>query len=148
MDFEKCKNWYDGYNLGSCESVYNPRSVVLAMENQEYLDYWTSTGPLESISDYITQNVDGLHDEITLMIENKDEEKHRVPVNIRTFMNRIDNINTKDDIYTYLIHIGYLTYDKDKKECYIPNEEIREEWGNALVKVPDMKPFHDLFISS
>lgn len=38
----------------------------------------------------------------------------------------------KDDILTLLIHLGYLAYDFEKKETFIPNKEITEEFENAM----------------
>ena len=144
MDFEECKNWYDGYKLNNNISVYNPCSVVLAMENRKYSDYWTSTGSFESISNYIVNNVEGLHDDIESMLK----DNISLSVNITKFMNRIDNIRTKDDILTYLIHIGYLAYDEENETCYIPNNEIRKEWTKALQNVPDMHHFFEIIEAS
>ena len=33
----------------------------------------------------------------------------------------------KDDVITYLIHLGYLAYNQKSKTAFVPNEEIREE---------------------
>lgn len=38
----------------------------------------------------------------------------------------------KDDVMALLIHLGYLAYDYDHREVYIPNEEIRSEFRNAV----------------
>ena len=35
----------------------------------------------------------------------------------------------KDDVLTYLIHLGYLAYDLAESSCYIPNKEIRDMWA-------------------
>lgn len=32
-------------------------------------------------------------------------------------------IKDKNDVFTVLIHLGYLAYDWDTDECYIPNKE-------------------------
>ena len=42
---EGLRMWYDGYNIKSGERVYNPRSVVLALTNNNLGNYWTSAGP-------------------------------------------------------------------------------------------------------
>ena len=39
---------------------------------------------------------------------------------------------TKDDVLTLLIHLGYLAYDAQKKEAFIPNKEIIGEFENAM----------------
>jgi RecB family endonuclease NucS len=35
-------------------------------------------------------------------------------------------------VFTYLIHLGYLAYDKKSGTCGIPNREVRQEWLNAI----------------
>ena len=42
------------------------------------------------------------------------------------------NVNSKDDVLTVLIHLGYLSYDAQKEECFIPNYEVRRELENAV----------------
>ena len=41
-------------------------------------------------------------------------------------------MHSKDDVLTVLIHLGYLSFDPDKSECYIPNKEVRIEMNNAV----------------
>ena len=41
-------------------------------------------------------------------------------------------IRSKDDVLTVLIHLGYLSYDWRKSECYIPNYEVAGEMVNAV----------------
>ena len=41
-------------------------------------------------------------------------------------------VNSKNDVFTVLIHLGYLAYDKDAYECYIPNKEVADEMNNAI----------------
>ena len=41
-------------------------------------------------------------------------------------------MQSKDDVLTVLIHLGYLSFDPDKSECYIPNKEVRIEMTNAV----------------
>lgn len=53
-------------------------------------------------------------------------------VNVTRYTNTMDDFSTKDDMFTYLIHIGYLAYDTEKKTCRIPNKEVRQEWLNAI----------------
>ncbi len=44
---------------------------------------------------------------------------------MRTFL-------TKDDVLTLLIHLGYLGYDTETGESFIPNKEIAGEFENAM----------------
>ena len=41
-------------------------------------------------------------------------------------------VRSKNDVLTVLIHLGYLAYDKDTYECYIPNKEVADEMNNAI----------------
>ena len=41
-------------------------------------------------------------------------------------------INCKDDVLKVLIHLGYLSYDGNSQECYIPNKEVSGEMVNAV----------------
>lgn len=34
------------------------------------------------------------------------------------------NFKVRDDVLTLLIHLGYLGYDMDAEEAFIPNKEI------------------------
>ena len=41
-------------------------------------------------------------------------------------------IESKDDVLTVLIHLGYLSYDRRSQECYVPNREVAGELTNAV----------------
>lgn len=55
-----------------------------------------------------------------------------VKVNTTTFRNDVVNIQNKDDVLTYMIHLGYLGYDQSQRAAFVPNEEIRQELTNAV----------------
>ncbi len=42
------------------------------------------------------------------------------------------NLQTKDDVLTLLVHLGYLGYDAESREAFIPNKEILGEFENAM----------------
>ena len=71
-------------------------------------------------------NFDGLKDAVVQMLAGG-----RCKVDIHTFENDMANFRGKDDVLTILIHLGYLAYDSDAKEVYVPNEEVREAFGSA-----------------
>ena len=56
----------------------------------------------------------------------------RCRVDIGSFQNDMTSMKSRDDVLTLLVHLGYLGYDADNKEVYIPNEEIREEFIRAI----------------
>lgn len=127
VSMEELKDWYDGYSIGDASSVYNPYSVMEAIANGECDSFWQSTGAYDSIMTYIKMNFDGLKDDIIKMLAGG-----RCRVNTTKFQNDLSVINSKDDVLTVLIHLGYLSYDKSKGECYIPNKEVRMEMTNAV----------------
>ena len=45
MSFQKAKQWYDGYEFKRSESIYNPYSVMMAMQMGEFKSYWRKTCP-------------------------------------------------------------------------------------------------------
>ncbi len=125
-DFLQTKKWYNGYWLGGM-SIYNPRSVVSAMENRAYESYWTKTETYEALKKYILINMDGLKAKVQLMIAGE-----QVPVNTDKFQNDMIHLNSADDVLTLLIHLGYLTYDNIRKVCWIPNKEVEKEFINCI----------------
>ena len=129
MNFAECENWYDGYRIGETKkiSIYNPNSVVKAMMRGRFKNYWHSTGSYEVISDYIKLDYEGVKTAVVEMLSGRE-----VPVKVVDFKNKLDEIKTKDNVLTYLIHLGYLNYDDDTELCRIPNKEIRQEWESAI----------------
>ena len=127
MDFEETKRWYDGYCFPREKHIYSPKSVVDAMLDGEFGNYWTRTETYEALKVYIEMNYDGLKDAIVQMLAGAGHK-----VNTNRFQNDMTTFESKDDVLTLLIHLGYLAYDVDKKEAYIPNYEVREEFVNAI----------------
>ncbi len=143
MDFDECRRWYDGYRMNDKISVYNPKSMVSAMLAQEYGNYWTKTGSYEALSNYVLMDFDGIRADVITMLGGR-----KVPVNVLTYMNTMTDFNSKHDVFTYLIHLGYLSYDRKNKECFIPNNEIRTEWINALENAPEYKEIIEMVDAS
>ena len=125
-DFDKVKKWYDGYLLRDYQ-VYNPRAVVSVMLKGEFKSYWSETASYEAIVPLINMNYDGLKTAIIEMLSGGE-----VKVNTATFKNDTVNIQSKDDVLTYMIHLGYLGYDQNRKTAFVPNEEIRQELTLAV----------------
>ena len=124
---EELKMWYDGYTIGSEKSIYNPYSVMKALQRGVCKSYWTTTGAYDSVITYIQMNYDGLKDDIIRMLSGE-----RVYVNTSKFQNDMHIVRSKNDVLTVLIHLGYLAYDFDNQECYIPNKEVADELLNAV----------------
>ena len=127
MDLIQTSHWYDGYRFRQFQHIYNPRSVVAAMKSHVLSNYWTSTETYEELKVYIDMDLNGLRSDIVQMLGNG-----RVKVNTRSFQNDMRNLVTKDDVLTLLIHLGYVAYDAEAEEAFIPNKEIIMEFENAM----------------
>ncbi|MBQ0080431.1 MAG: AAA family ATPase [Alistipes sp.] len=127
MPYEKLEKWYDGYKIGNEKSIFNPNSVINAVLDGECDTYWGKTGAYDNVLKYIQMNFDGLKDDIIRMLVGE-----RVGVDTTKFQNDMHVVESKDDVLTVLIHLGYLAYDKDEQQCYIPNLEVGIEMKNAV----------------
>lgn len=126
-DYDELEKWYDGYQIGDQPSMFNPNSVIQAIDSDWCESYWGKTGAYDAVARYIRMNFDGLKDAVIQMLGGG-----RVKVNTTKFQNDMSLIESKDDVLTVLIHLGYLSYDRRTMECYIPNREVRGELTNAV----------------
>ena len=144
MDYGEVSNWYDGYSvsdwipvnkrklyrLGKYEEhrilIYSPLSVVNAMRSGVIENYWNETETYEALKEYVDWNFDGLKEDVAILME-----KGHVPVDITGYQNDMTTFNTKDDILTMLIHLGYLGYDRDAREVFIPNNEVLDVFKSS-----------------
>ena len=126
MDFESVKEWYNGYLIDGIH-MYNPNSVYQCIYRDELDSYWKNTSAFDTINTFITMNYEGLKDDIMEMLSGG-----KIYVNVNTFRNDFTTISSKDEAMTALIHLGYLGYDADNCEAYIPNFEVSLAYQAAL----------------
>ena len=124
--FSEMKRWYDGYNLNGI-SIYNPKSVVESILRGQFNNYWTSTETYEALKVYVEMNFDGLKDKVTQLIAGE-----KIVINPGKFQNDMTTLRSADDIFTLLVHLGYLTYDFDTNQVWIPNSEVAQEFVNSI----------------
>lgn len=127
LDFVETKKWYHGYRFDDNQHMYCPDSIMELVARKKFDSYWTKTETYESLRDYIDLNYDGLKDGLINMLGGK-----CCRINTRTFQNDMTSISSRDDVFTLLVHFGYLAYDFDSKEVFIPNEEVRNEFITAV----------------
>ncbi|MCI7422983.1 MAG: AAA family ATPase, partial [Ruminococcus sp.] len=126
MSFSETKKWYDGYCVDGV-SIYNPKSVVEAMLRGKFSNYWTQTETYEALKIYIQSNEFGVQDVILKLLAGEKEK-----IDTTTFSNDMVTFATKDDVLTLLVHLGYLTYDAETKEIWIPNDEVMEQFISTV----------------
>ena len=129
MDFEECRRWYDGYRQKGIE-IYSPESVMKSMKNKDFGNYWGKTSSYEAISDLIRMNFEGTRDDVIRMLAGG-----AVNVDVDMYLNTMNDFKTKDEVFTCLIHLGYLAYLKEDGTCWVPNKEVRMEWLRSISTV-------------
>ena len=127
MSFEEVKKWYDGYDFPGYGAIYNPYSVMCAMQEQECRFYWQQTSAAESLMSYINMDFEGMQEVISRLINGEE-----IAVRTDWFKNDFETFQNRDDVLTLLIHLGYLTWDRKEKLSRIPNEEVRVEFEKIL----------------
>jgi hypothetical protein len=145
LNFEAFKIWYDGYRLSNKISsemlndaekfdndiyreyeIYSPYSVVSAMMSRQFANYWNQTETYEALQKYIDWDFEGLREEVAILMDGG-----RIKVDITGYQNDMTTFNTKDDILTMLIHLGYLCYDRENEEVFIPNKEVMQVFNSS-----------------
>lgn len=125
------KYWYDGYYARSGERLYNPRSVVCSLTNNNFGNYWTSSGPYDEIYYYIEQNIAEVRDDLALMVSGIE-----IPTKICEYAATSANLKTKEEIFSAMVVYGFLSYENGK--ILIPNKELMDKFSDMLQKEPSL----------
>lgn len=145
LKYESFRKWYDGYRLSNKASeemladgaesgaadntvyeVYSPYSVVNAILTRQFDNYWNQTETYEALQQYFDMNFDGLKEDVAILMDGG-----RVSVDITGYQNDMTTFYSKDDILTMFIHLGYLGYDRDTREVFIPNQEVLQVFRSS-----------------
>ncbi len=139
MDIGEIREWYDGYLMYlpvreqrksavmRLLHIYNPNSLVLALQRGRPDYFWRNTGAFRGLNVYIERNLGGLKDAVVKMLSGED-----YPVDIHSFQNDLTSFRSKHDVLAALIHMGYLGYDSEKEMARIPNKEVRAVFESAV----------------
>ena len=126
---EQLRTWYDGHHTKGGERVYNPRSAVLALENNNLGNYWTSSGPYDELFYYIGANVDSVKDDVGLLLSNL-----AVPAKVREYAATSMELKTRDEIFSAMVVYGFLNYEDG---CVsVPNRELMETLAEMAPRFP------------
>ena len=121
---QELKEWYEGYKLNGVD-IYNPNSVVSAVNDGKCKSYWSGTSSNEEVVRLINMDFDGIKKDIMNLIEGA-----RVQFDCGNFQNDMVTIEEKDDVFSLLVCLGYLGCsdidgNDDLKQAYVPNKEIK-----------------------
>lgn len=123
---EEIALWYDGYHTAGGERMYNPRSVVCALTDNQLSNYWTSSGPYDEIFYYIKNDIDNIRDDLVLMISGE-----HVEIKLQGYAATDTELSTKNQIYSAMVVYGLLTYEDG--EVFIPNKELMDKFDELLL---------------
>ncbi len=140
---EELEYWYDGYHTPQNEKMYNPRSVVHALNRNMVRNYWTATGAYATVSEYISDNVDAVRNDIALLVSGESVE-----INIREIAAINMDLNTRDEILSAMVVYGLLNYESESKTVRIPNKELMDEFSKTIVENEAMGYYHQLSLES
>ncbi|MBU3136417.1 ATP-binding protein [Clostridium gasigenes] len=126
IDFNELESWYNGYLTAKGVKVYNPRSVVKALLNNHCESYWTNTGAMDEVAQYLKYNTLEIRDDVIQMVSGAE-----VDITIdEEFRAGQGNPKTKEEIYSAMIVLGFLSYYDGYLK--IPNQELMKEFQKAL----------------
>lgn len=119
--------WYDGYHTASGQRLYNPRSVVCALSDNQLSNYWVSSGKYDSVFSYVKNNIDDVQEDLVLMFAGE-----KIPSGIEEYAATAQQLDTKEEIYSAMVVYGLLTYDNG---CvFIPNKELQGSYASMMKK--------------
>ena len=68
IDYKNLESWYNGYLTAEGIKVYNPRSVVKALSNNHCESYWTNTGAMDEVAQYLKYNIHDIREDVIEMV--------------------------------------------------------------------------------
>lgn len=126
ISFKELESWYNGYLTAKGTKVYNPRSVVKALQNTYCESYWTNTGAMDEVAEYLKYNVLEIRDDVIDMVSGGE-----IDITIdEEFRAGQGAPRTKEEIYSAMIVLGFLSYYDGYLK--IPNRELMKEFEKAL----------------
>lgn len=133
--------WYDGYCTAIGKRLYNPRSIVCALTDNELSNYWTSSGPYDEIFYYIHHNIEEIRDDLALMVAGEE-----IPIILQGYAATETELRTKNQIYSAMVVYGLLTYQNGA--VFIPNKELMNQYNELLLTNDNLGYIHQLAIES
>ena len=148
-DFDTVREWYDGYLLSDVNPpkikgeddnngepieqqarkryhLYSPVSIIETIDSGDLGSHWNNTETYEALNIYIQRNYDGLKDAIALLMNGG-----RIKIDTSTYQNDMTTFHNKDDVLSLLVHLGYLGFDNESSEAFIPNKEVLEAFKTS-----------------
>lgn len=138
---EGLRLWYDGYQTMTGKRLYNPRSVVSALSDNQLGSYWTSSGPYDEIYYYVKNNIADVKNDIGRMMAGRS-----VAAKVQEYSSTSMELTTKDEIYSAMVVYGFLSYADGYVS--IPNKELMDRFADMVRQKPTFGYMHQLAMAS
>jgi len=125
VNYDNLKNWYDGYRLKDEEKIYDiysPYSIIKALEKKKVGNYWNESSNSNIVKKFFNIGIFKIRNAIAMLLDDK-----KIKIDVSTYKNDTTEFESRDDILTLFVHFGYLGYNEDEKEVYIPNKEVYKQ---------------------
>jgi len=136
QDFEQVKAWYDGYNFGQSNHLYNPWSIInyIARHSEGFKTWWVNTSSDDLIKSRVLEKEAHLvRASMGQLIEGRSIYK-AIDENIVFF----DFEEDKELLWSLLVFCGYLNpmshIEGEEYELRIPNREIKTLFKKIIVQ--------------
>ncbi|MGL4873470.1 MAG: AAA family ATPase, partial [Clostridium sp.] len=126
ISFEEISDWYNGYLNEDGERLFNPRSVVKALQSKKCKSYWTNTGAMDEVTELLKYNTLEIRDDVIEMVSG-DEIDITIREEFRAGQGAPRN---KEEVYSAMIVLGFLSYYDGYLK--IPNKEAMLEFERIL----------------
>ena len=125
VSMSELKEWYNGYKTHDGIDLYNPRSVVYALDDGICQSYWTNTGAFDGILEYINMNIDGIKDDIIKMISG-------IPIEmvLKGYSAEKTSFGNENQVFSAMAIYGLLSYHNGTVR--IPNHELQLKFDEAI----------------
>ena len=127
MPFGEIQKWYEGYSFVRGGPVYNPYSVIRALQSGTCAAFWPNTESCGELSACMNRDPEGLQQAMALLLEGQE-----VSADTEIFSEGTGEAESRDEVLTQMVHMGYLTCrhpSGTESRLKIPSLEIRRAFG-------------------
>ena len=127
---EEVKRWYDGFNIGTRQDIYNPWSVINYLDKRQLKPYWANTSSNGLAAKLIRGSSRNIKMQFESLLSGKSIENR---IDEEIVFNRLNQ--GEDAIWSLLLASGYLKASIIHDDIYmleLTNYEVRKMFGNMV----------------
>jgi len=129
---EELTQWYKGYYGNGTSRIYNPMSIVSALDMNKAASYWTHTGPYDEVANTIRENVDAVIEDVVRLVAGE-----KAKTLVCEFSAASADEPTREQLLSRMVVYGFLTSmaaegPDSQTDVWIPNKELMLQFQNAL----------------